>query len=659
MVTSAAPGFTSTGGTLGHWSTEAPDDFDFSGDEDGYWPVSRLRQGYLDYLTAKVEEYEEAKQSRHYYHAAQWTPDEIKILRARRQPITTYNRVSRKINSIVTLVQRLRQDPKAVPRHPNNAQGCEIATESIRTVLDGNQFKNLDFMACRQAATEGIGGVELKLIDGDRGDPDVGIGFVFGDDFFYDPRSMMPDFSDARYMGIAKWLDVEAAIELFPDKEEVLRTLMVETGFDLTTHADREYKWIYVNEKRLRLVEQWYKHKGRWNWAFYCSTILLAQGVSPFLDERRRPMNRFVMFSAAVDHDGDRYGFPRNLKGPQDELNQRKSKALHISNTTRLILQKGAVDDVERARQEYARPDGLVEYNPGFEQPKPDDKTVELQAHLSLMQDARAEIDSFANINAGNLSPDDGGDQSGVAINLLQKAGVADIGDFILAYKDWKLRLYRAIWNIVQRTWQAERFIRVSSDEELAQFIQINGMREDEFGNPTLVNFLGALDVDIILDDGPDSASLLTEAWEMVRQDPSIPFQVKLELMPIAKSKKERIAQMLQQQPDPLAVQEKQLENEVLAAMVGEKRAGTMHRVAQAQKALADAHATESGALTDAITTIHSLEQDNPLPQPPGPIQQGPIPVPQGLPRAAGFTGFPPQTPPQPGAPNPSAPPPF
>ena len=57
--------------------------------------------------------------------------------------------------------------------------------------------------------------------------------------------------------------------------------------------------------------------------------LLLDQGLSPFLDERNRPMNRFVMFSAYVDHDGDRYGFPRNLKGPQDEVNQRRSKALH------------------------------------------------------------------------------------------------------------------------------------------------------------------------------------------------------------------------------------------------------------------------------------------------------------------------------------------
>ena len=70
MVTSAAPGFVSSDGTLGYWSTEQPDDFDFSGTEEGFFPVSRLRQQYIDYLVAKVEEYEEAKQSRHYYHGA-------------------------------------------------------------------------------------------------------------------------------------------------------------------------------------------------------------------------------------------------------------------------------------------------------------------------------------------------------------------------------------------------------------------------------------------------------------------------------------------------------------------------------------------------------------------------------------------------------------
>ena len=267
--------FTSQTGTVGNWTTQAPDDFDFSGDEDGYYPVSRLRQQYIDYLSAKILEYEEQRQMRHYYHGAQWTAEQIEILRKRRQPVITFNRMARKVDSIVGLVQRVRQDPKAFPKTPKSASGAEIATQCVRSVLQGNRWKFIDPYCVGQAAIEGISGVEFKLVRGDHDDPDVAMDFVFGDDFFYDPRSFKPDFSDARFMGIAKWLDVEAAIELFPDREEELRTLMVETGFDLTTHSDREYKWIYVNEKRLRLVEHWYRYRSRWFWCFYCSMIRL------------------------------------------------------------------------------------------------------------------------------------------------------------------------------------------------------------------------------------------------------------------------------------------------------------------------------------------------------------------------------------------------
>ena len=65
---------------------------------------------------------------------------------------------------------------------------------------------------------------------------------------------------------------------------------------------------------------------------------------------------------------------------------------------------------------------------------------------------------------------------SGRAINLLQQAGLADLGPFIQSYRGWKIRLYRAVWNTVQRVWEAERWIRVTDDEDLAQFIQVNGV---------------------------------------------------------------------------------------------------------------------------------------------------------------------------------------
>lgn len=626
---------------------------DGGSDDSGLLPVTRLRRQYLDYLGAKVLEIEEQKQARHYYHGAQWTAEEVRALRARRQPVVTYNRINRKINSIVGLTERLRQDPKAFPRKPRNEDGAEVATATIRYVCDTNDWKTKSAEVARIASIEGIGGIELKLREGDKGDPDVEMELVFVDDFFYDPRSYRYDFSDARYMGIAKWLDVEAAVELFPDKEEEIRAY-IENGYDLTTYADREYKWIYVNEKRVRLVEHWYRNRNEWHWAFYISFHLLDQGTSPFLNERGKTMARFMMFSAAVDHDGDRYGFFRNMKGPQDEINQRRSKALHISNSRRLIIDKGAVDDVEIARREWARPDGVVEKNPGAGEVKPDDTRPDLEAQMTFLQEAKAEIDQFADVR-----PATQGEMpkniSGRAINLLQQGGVAELGAFIIAYRGWKIRVYRAIWNIVQRYWTSERWIRVTDDQEMAQFIQLNGLELDASGRPQLVNFVGALDVDMALDEGPDVINMMADTYDTLSalaasgaQIPNI-GQILLELAPIQGSIKKRMLDMMKQPPDPVDQAGKQLAIQRMLAEIEEKQANVLLRTGTAAM-----NAAKAGLNAQEIEQrgFAFLNQPSPGFQPPpgtpngpqGPVAPVPGPSPLGgVPNALGkFLGSPP-----------------
>jgi hypothetical protein len=99
-------------------------------------------------------------------------------------------------------------------------------------------------------------------------------------------------------------------------------------------------------------------------------------------------------------------------------------------------------------------------------------------------------------------------DSSGRAIQLLQQAGIAELGPYLSAYKNWKIRIYRDIWNIIQRYWKGERWIRVTDDQNVAQFFQINKMEMDQFGRPSIVNAIGSLDVDIIIDEGPDAVNL-------------------------------------------------------------------------------------------------------------------------------------------------------
>jgi hypothetical protein len=80
--------------------------------------------------------------ARHYYHGDQWTKKEIAALRARKQPVVTSNRIVRKIDAVVGLVERLRQDPKAYPRTPKHDEGAELATATLRFVLDNNDWKS-------------------------------------------------------------------------------------------------------------------------------------------------------------------------------------------------------------------------------------------------------------------------------------------------------------------------------------------------------------------------------------------------------------------------------------------------------------------------------------------------------------------------------------
>jgi hypothetical protein len=617
------------------------------GEDDGedFLPVLTLHRQLQDYLSAKTEEIEEQKDSRRYYHGAQLTHEQRKVLRLRHQPEQIWNRIGRKINGIVGQVERMRCDPKAVGRNPKGEQGAEIATQSVRYVCDANQFKNtLEPAILLQSGIEAISGLQLVLQKGDKGDPDVGLHAVIGDEYFYDPRSYRFNFKDVWYEGLMKWMVVDAATDMFPEKREQLEGLF-QGDSDLTTNPDRETKWLIMSERRVRMIEHWYRHRGKWRWAFYCANVLLDQGVSPFEDDRGNSESSFKMFSCNVDQDGDRYSYVRNFKGPQDALNQGKSKMLALANARRIIMEKGAVDDVERARTEVARHDGVVEVNPQ-KQFKVDDSKPDIAVFSNFTDDAKKEMDGFANADMAAMGGPGGiTNISGKAIELLRQPGMAELAPFVLSHRSWKLDVYRSIWNAVQRHWTAERWIRVNTNDKLAQFIQINGVDLDQWGRPTLVNAVGAIDVDIVLDMGPDLVSMMEETYEMLKGYPpgTFPPQVLIEMNPnLPRSEKDRLLQMMAPKPppqDPMAEIAKRLQLEAAAGRNAKTAAEIQKLIAGADQSSATAEEkraaighTQAGLHLDAAEflrdTLQQAHQAAQPPQPQGP-QGGP---PQGMP---------------------------
>jgi hypothetical protein len=603
--------------------------------KDGSWTLEKCIHAYTTYLDNKVLEIQEQQNARRYRHGAQWTAEQIKALDARKQPVVTYNKIGRKIDGIVGLVERLKQDPKAYPRTPQHQQGADLATAVLRYIMDRNKWNEVGPIIAEAAAVDGIGGIELDLKTmpqteqtqqqgqpppPQQSDYDVLFRPVDNDGFFYDPRSFKHDFDDARYMGVGKYVDEEMMVELMPGMEDDIRSACDASG-ELTTNSDRDTKWFQSKGdfKQVRLVDIWYRTRGTWRWALFTGSKILMQGVTPFVDEFDKPFCKYLMFSAQVDHEGDRYGFPRNLQSAQDEVNQRRSKGLHELNNRRIMATKAAVADgnVEALRREAARSDGIVLVNTNLQDITFDDaaKQAAVMGQLEFMRDAAQEIENFGPnpaLAGGGQGAGLTAGSSGRAIALLQQAGIAELGPYMLNMRAWKMRVYRSLFNAVQKYWTNERWIRVTDAEGQPQFVKINETVSVDpvTGMPMMRNAVGELDVDIILDEGPDSITLMQDTYEAISQAlPAVApmlspgkaaavMDVLIETSPLPADIKKKFRDAGQneaQQPDPKT-------EEAKAKLMLEQQQAQARMALEREKAMADLASKQQVAQLDQQT---------------------------------------------------------
>jgi hypothetical protein len=542
--------------------------------------LTKLRKFLRDYVDLKSEEIEERREANRYYHDKQWTKEELEALKERGQPPITYNRFKRKVNGVVGLLERLRQDPKAYPRTPAHVDGADVATQCLRYALDASEWESSLSDVVLDLSIAGVGGYQLGLEPADDESVDPALERVAPETFFYDPRSVKPDFSDARFLGIAKWMAKDEVVAFLPDAKddvaESIETLSNDPSYAEELDPDKEALWWDREMKKVRVVEVWYREGDTWRYAIHTGAAVLAEGESPFKDGKGKSASGFSMQSCNVDEKGNRYGFFRTMKGPQDEINHRRSKALHAFNSRQITVTDGFVSDVETIRREAARVDGVIALPDGQKGKLEINSNSEMAlANVQMLQEAKDEIENFGPNTATAMGQGDS-NKSGRAIALLQQAAIAELGPFIVRVRSMKLRCYTLTWEAIRQFWTSERYVRITDDQGLAGFIGVNVQRTDDWGQPVgMENPIGKVMVDFVLDEGPDTVTLREDAQMALGQALSsvgtapLPPQVLMEVMralfetmnlPPASTK--RIAEAFKQleqpqpppQPDPLQV---------------------------------------------------------------------------------------------------------
>lgn len=482
-----------------------------------------------------------AERDRDYYDNDQWTKEELDILKKRKQPALVINYIKRKVEFLRGFERRMRSDPKAFPRTPDDESSANAATDALRYVGDANDFDEIRSNVYENFLIEGFGGADVIVEQRSTG-PEIVIKQVPWDRLFFDPHSREKDFSDAKYKGIVLWMDKDDVLGQFPGSEDVLETTFASQSIS-DTYDDRPKfaTWCDNKRTRVRIVQMHYIKDGVWHiCTFTKGGFLVEPQPSPYLDEEGNPVSSLILRSAYVDRENNRYGAVRDMIGLQDEINKRRSKALHLMNVRQVRYEKGAVTDAEAARRELNKPDGMVETVPGmqFEVLNNGDMA---SAQFQLLQQATMEMQA-SGPNAA-MAGKDPRQQSGRAIQAQQAGGAIEMEPLVDELRQWTREVYEAAWLRIRQFWTAEKWVRVTDDERNVRFVGLNhpvtlgeelsrlpeeerAMAMQQYGlvpnDPRLEqvirveNVAAEMDVDVVIEEGPDISTLQSEQFEQL-----------------------------------------------------------------------------------------------------------------------------------------------
>jgi hypothetical protein len=179
--------------------------------------------------------------------------------------------------------------------------------------------------------------------------------------------------------------------------------------------------------------------------------------------------------------------------------------------------------------------------------------------------------------------------QSGIALRQRAMTGQTELAPMFDMLKNLDIRVYRKVWNRIKQYWKGEMWLRVTDDENNLKFVGLNkpitqgeqmlkqageqmqaqGMPPEQIqqmiaqlqqriaSDPTMQtvvsteNDIVSLDVDIVMDDAPDTVTQEVEDFqamaEMVKSGFPLPPEAVIMASPL--SNKDKIIKMMKEKP--------------------------------------------------------------------------------------------------------------
>lgn len=463
-----------------------------------------------------------------FYDHIQYSDEELQVLKARGQAPVVFNLTQTTVNWVLGTQRRSGADYRILPRKKEGAKAAQIKTDLLKHISDENRSEFETSLAFQMAVRAGVGWLECG-----QGREEEGTQvYDRAEDWrcmLWDSTARRYDLLDARYIFRTKWLDADLAANLWPKRRGVIETAMGGTALGgsfldgLGDEAMDSIETSYSNvtsglssnhdgaaRERVRVIEAWFKMQvrdaqvvkgGQFNGELYDRwspghNADIEQGLSTLVARPREVIHCAIMTDAGLldlrpspyrhgrypftpvwgyrrNRDGMPYGMIRGIRDVQRDLNKRASKSLHILSTTRVMLQEGAVTDIEVLRDEVARPDAVIEYKVGQPAPQIHTDTNLAAAHLQLLERDAQMIQSIGGVTDENLGRRTNA-TSGIAIERRQDQGALATSVFFDNLRQSRQIHGEKLLVLTEMYYDAEEEFRITDSRGNPDFKKIN-----------------------------------------------------------------------------------------------------------------------------------------------------------------------------------------
>jgi hypothetical protein len=325
-----------------------------------------------------------------YLDGCQWSEDEEHTIRSRGQQPTVINTILPTVDMVCAVASQQTTDIQVVGRENSDEQMANMLTHLLKHTLDTCHFDYKEKLAIRESYIGGRSWFEVGIFTDERGKDLIKVSHVPWENVYLDPFSREPDASDARFIIKAKWVDRDAVKWLFPEAAEMVDSVFEDDyhgqEYEAQTNSSGRSELYYdARSNRVRICECYYKRpeyvkvkllneetgkeyekeilKDVLHYVIFADEVILQGSATeharniPELDIDCYPL---VPMYCRRDRKGRPCGIVKNLIDLQDQINKLNSKFMWTLSSNRLIMEDGAAKNIEKVREEYQRPDGVV-----------------------------------------------------------------------------------------------------------------------------------------------------------------------------------------------------------------------------------------------------------------------------------------------------------